>query len=323
MTTSLSVLPPADQLRWHELYKAAPLVIILLYMRTAGERGVTQSEIADNFQISRNTAAQQLRKLSKLGAIHQIDHNKGYRLTHGGRQMLLAFEPGCSNIEHPSLKESLDKDLKDSKDMKERKKQMLNLSPDAILSQTGKLWPGHEVVTFGLPKEMSPEYVLAWVAQAYDQGRAGRLSHPWALVYRRLQSYRSLPDKKYQGEPEMYLPVDFLAALGLAEAERVECIEAEAVRVRTYESTVEARVYDAWTAVLDQLRIDLHKAQFETWVVDSLPVCFEGGLVSIAVRNVYAADWLKTRQTEKIRRALARSLGGEVRVEFVVTTDAT
>ena len=331
--TSLAVIPPASQQRWHQLYKAAPLVIILLYMRTVGDRPVTQREIAENFQIARNTAAQKLRQLAGFGMIYKVGHNKGYGLTDGGLQMLLELDdpangangPGCSNFEHPSLKESLLKDSKDLKDMKERKKRMLkSMTKDGILAETGKLFPGHEIICFGLSDELRPEYIIAWLAQAYDQHRNGRISHPWALAYRRLQTNRTLPDKKYQTDPLSYLPNEFLVALGLEEPAVFELDQepdCDIVRITEITASVEAEIYDAWMSVLDALRKEMPRASFDTWVRDSYPIGFENDLMTVAARNIYTADWLKSRLTSTVQRMLIGILNAEVRVEFVVFSE--
>lgn len=329
--TSLTVVPPAIQQRWHALYKASPLVIIMLYMRTVGDRPVTQTEISNNFDISRNTAAKSLRQLSQLGKVTQISHNEGYSLTDSGRQMLLGLDkPGCSNIEHPSLKESLLlKDLKDSKDlkdMKERKKEMLKtLTSDRILSETGKLFPGHEVISFGLSKNLEPDYVLAWLAQAYDQYRSGKIGYPWALVYKRLKANSALPDKKYQADALQFLPNDFLVALDLADPEVIDaqseefepCVE----HIKTYTCTVDMEVHDAWTKVLDYLKVQVPRASFETWIKDTYPVEYENQLLSIAVRNQYAADWLESRCKSTIEEFLSGVLANESHIDFVVVME--
>ena len=328
--TSLSILPTIDQERWNQIYKAAHLVIILLYMRTVGDRPVTQSEIAENFQIARNTAAQKLRQLAHLGAIYKIGHNDGYAITDGGRQMLLAFdEPGCSNFEHPSLKESFNNDLKDndSKDMKERKKGMLKImTKERILSETEKLFPGHEVICFGLDDKLDPEFIIAWLAQAYDQYRAGKISHPWALVYRRLQTNRTLPDRKYQADPLSYLPTEFLVALDLEDPAVLVLDldpgpDSDIVRIIENTNSVDVEIYNVWMEVQAALRKDMPKASFDTWVRDSYPIGYENKLLTIAARNLYAADWLKSRITSTVQRMLIGILGADVRVEFVVHTE--
>lgn len=329
--TALSVVPPADQQRWHESYKAAPLVIILLYMRTRGDRPVTQSEISENFMIARNTAATALRKLALQGLIGKVDHNKGYILTEGGRQRLLGLDeqPGCSKIEHPSLKESFFKlkDSKDLKDMKERKNEMLkNCAPEKILSETGKLWPGREVVTFGLSKDLQPDFILAWIAQAYDQHQLGKISYPWALVYRRLQTNRTLPDKKYQADPLQYLPNDFLVALNLAEPSVIDADDYAGcegiIRVSKYTCVVDGFVDNAWARVLKELGKEMPKASFETWVMNTSAVHYENNILSIAVCNQYAKDWLESRLTDTVEKMLVGILNNtEIRVEFVVLFD--
>ncbi|GEM_PF-3486062 len=329
--SGLAVLPYSDQQRWHGLYKLAPLIIILLYMRTRGDRAVTQVEIADNLGIARNTAGKALRQLVILGALTKYSHNDGYLLTDGGRQMLLGLDdPGCAKVEHPSLKESFKLNLKDSNDKKERRKEMLKncASSDEILANSKILFPGHEVINFGLADNLQSDYVLAWLAQAYDQHKQGKISHPWALVYRRLQTGRILPDKKYQDDPFAHLPNNFLAALGL---EAPEIVDAEAdvdievdetVRITEVRVTVEAEVYDAWMDIQDQLRREMERAAFETWVQETYPASYDGELFRVEARNRYAADWLTTRLAARVQALLTRRLNNpNVQVRFGVATE--
>jgi len=318
--TSLSVIPPADQERWHELIKAAPLVIVLLYMRTRGDRPVTQAEIAENFQITRNTAARYLRQLSLKGLVTHTGHNNGYLSTEAGFTWL--FELGCSKSEHPSLS-LIDSNIKKNEFKKERKKEMLkNLTSDRILSETGRLWRGHRVTHYGLSDMLQPDYVMAWLAQAYEEHRCGYISWPWALVYRRMQEH-ALPERKYQEDPLCYLPNDFLAVLGLAGPEIVDIKpeeELDIVRETEITVAVDARIDDAWQTILSELRQDMPKASFETWVRESYPVHYDydNDLLSIAVRNQYAADWCESRLTDTVKRLLTGTLPGNVQVEFIV-----
>ena len=60
----------------------------------------------------------------------------------------------------------------------------------------------------------------------------------------------------------------------------------------------------AWQTVLGQLQMEMPKASFETWVRDTKPVSFDSGVMTVAVRNAYARDWLDTRLATPVSRLL-------------------
>lgn len=74
----------------------------------------------------------------------------------------------------------------------------------------------------------------------------------------------------------------------------------------------------AWQSVLGHLQMEMPKASFETWVRDTHPVSYQDGLLTVAVRNAYARDWLENRLLSSITRLLAGLLETEVEVRFVV-----
>jgi len=74
----------------------------------------------------------------------------------------------------------------------------------------------------------------------------------------------------------------------------------------------------AWQSVLGQLRLEMPRASFETWVRDTEAQALEEGLLTIAVRNVYARDWLESRLTSTVQRLLVGILNQSVSVQFVV-----
>jgi chromosomal replication initiator protein len=74
----------------------------------------------------------------------------------------------------------------------------------------------------------------------------------------------------------------------------------------------------AWQVVLGQLQMEMPKASFDTWVRDTRPVSMEGGLLTVAVRNAYARDWLDNRLTSTVNRLLVGILNANASVDFVV-----
>jgi len=77
----------------------------------------------------------------------------------------------------------------------------------------------------------------------------------------------------------------------------------------------------AWQAVLGQLQLEMPRASFDTWVRDTRPVVYEAGVMTVAVRNAYARDWLENRLLSTVSRLLAGILEQVVEVRFVVASE--
>jgi len=77
----------------------------------------------------------------------------------------------------------------------------------------------------------------------------------------------------------------------------------------------------AWQSVLGQLQMEMPRASFDTWVRDTRPVSYEDGVMTIAVRNAYARDWLENRLLSSISRLLAGMMEQDVDVRFVVASE--
>jgi chromosomal replication initiator protein len=74
----------------------------------------------------------------------------------------------------------------------------------------------------------------------------------------------------------------------------------------------------AWQSVLGQLQMEMPRASFDTWVRDTSPLTYEEGVMTIAVRNAYARDWLENRLLSTVTRLLAGMMNRAVDVRFVV-----
>lgn len=74
----------------------------------------------------------------------------------------------------------------------------------------------------------------------------------------------------------------------------------------------------AWQSVLGQLQMEMPRASFDTWVRDTKAVSLEDGVITIAVRNTYARDWLESRLASTVQRLLVGILNQSVLVQFVV-----
>ncbi|MCX6078887.1 MAG: chromosomal replication initiator protein DnaA [Chloroflexi bacterium] len=76
----------------------------------------------------------------------------------------------------------------------------------------------------------------------------------------------------------------------------------------------------AWQSVLSQLQMEMPRASFDTWVRDTTPLTYEDGVMTIAVSNAYARDWLDNRLLSTVVRLLAGMMNRAVDVRFVVAT---
>jgi len=77
-----------------------------------------------------------------------------------------------------------------------------------------------------------------------------------------------------------------------------------------------------WETALTELRLQMTKATFDTWLVGSRLVSADDGTCIIAVCSEYARVWLENRLKSVVARTLAAVLGHEVEVQFVVTEEA-
>jgi hypothetical protein len=73
-----------------------------------------------------------------------------------------------------------------------------------------------------------------------------------------------------------------------------------------------------WESVLGQLRLDMAKAPFDTWVRDTKAASFEDGTFTITASNAYAKEWLESRLTSTVTGLLAGIMERTVVVRFVV-----
>src|SRR4030042_1971926 len=75
-----------------------------------------------------------------------------------------------------------------------------------------------------------------------------------------------------------------------------------------------------WEIARSQLRLQMTKGTYETWVRDTVCLAHEDGAFVIGTSNAYAKDWLSLRLRPLIRRTLTSIVGHAVDVTFVVQT---
>jgi len=79
---------------------------------------------------------------------------------------------------------------------------------------------------------------------------------------------------------------------------------------------------DVWSRVLEELRMQMTRATFDTWLGGSKVVGVDDGVITVQVRDEYAIDWLKARWIKPIQRTLSGIVGQDLQVEFVTGDEA-
>jgi len=73
-----------------------------------------------------------------------------------------------------------------------------------------------------------------------------------------------------------------------------------------------------WQNVLDQLRLQMTRATFDTWLKDTRIVSQNNSHLVVGTKNAYAKDWLENRLFTTINRTVADILGYSIDIDFVV-----
>jgi len=75
-----------------------------------------------------------------------------------------------------------------------------------------------------------------------------------------------------------------------------------------------------WQAALDELRLQMTKAIFDTWVKNTRLVSCQDDVFVIGAQNEFARDWLENRLLTTVKRTLVGIVGHPVEVRFVVNS---
>ena len=74
----------------------------------------------------------------------------------------------------------------------------------------------------------------------------------------------------------------------------------------------------AWRMTVEQLRMGMPQANFDSWVRDAQFMSWDGSMMTIGVANPYARDWLTNRLTSTVNNLLSGTLVQPVSVQFIV-----
>jgi len=75
---------------------------------------------------------------------------------------------------------------------------------------------------------------------------------------------------------------------------------------------------EAWDMVLGQLRMEMSRAQFETWVQPLRPLGYQERVFSLGAFNPYARDWVENRLKSRITRLMEGMYNEAVILQVVV-----
>ena len=73
---------------------------------------------------------------------------------------------------------------------------------------------------------------------------------------------------------------------------------------------------EAWQMVASQLRMEMKRTDYETWVQALKPLSYKEGVYRLGATNSYARDWVESRLRARIGRLLESIFHQEVTVHF-------
>jgi hypothetical protein len=321
-------LPATEVMTLRAVRKTAAL--LMLFLRVS-PLAVTVQDVSAIFGIDEKTATKQLQELSMLGKIVRNGYREGYILAEGGKQISLdalflpeAFpkttnETGNSPVSGTLVVEDINivnliDDSTETGNSPVSSENTFGLKE--VLKLTPGLFEGAVVSSSGI-EQADPMEALRWIAYAYKN--RGILSKPCGLIYSRLRSHTKAPeDVQIECLPKMALRI-----LGLTTSEAEEAgtelePNPETTQTVSVDATVTPEINQMWAQVLAELKSEMPRASFGSWVEKTQPVHFENNEMVIGVRNTYALDWLANRLSDRIECLLVALAQTAITVKFAV-----
>lgn len=81
---------------------------------------------------------------------------------------------------------------------------------------------------------------------------------------------------------------------------------------------VERGTADLWCAVLERVRGEVARADYETWLVPARLLVLENRVAVVGADNVFAREQIQQAHSEALGRAFAAELGSAIRVDVVI-----
>jgi hypothetical protein len=199
--------------------------------------------------------------------------------------------------------------------------------------------------------ETSDEVFLGWVAYTYDKRTS--FTSPVGMLYSKLLRGER-PPVEFMKHFADYLPEAFLEAIGLLKkvcgmceqvfaqgaayeshyqacylAHQQDDVRDEPTISMQVDESVQVGLRDGaglsaeqgWQSVLDQLKLDMQRGTFDTWVRDTKALHFEQDTLQVGVASNLVRDWLESRLQRTCERLLVGILNREVTVQFVVAAE--
>jgi DNA-binding transcriptional ArsR family regulator len=160
--------------------------------------------------------------------------------------------------------------------------------------------------------DLDPLWVRAWHLWAKHPHRRN-LTNPVGCIILKLEGGERPPEEFLRAAEEQIRLREWMQEQEDREEEDLEdddCPEPEPENVPD-----EAR--QIWARSLDELKLQMTKATFDTWLRGSQVVEAGDDSLTIAVRHAYAVDWLQYRLLPAIQPTVARHAGGNIRITFV------
>ena len=76
---------------------------------------------------------------------------------------------------------------------------------------------------------------------------------------------------------------------------------------------------EAWDMVVAQLRLEMSKVLFETWVQPLHPLGYQAGIFRLSAYNSYAREWVEKRLKSRITHLLESFFNEPVKLQLIVT----
>jgi len=164
--------------------------------------------------------------------------------------------------------------------------------------------------------DIDPLWVQAWQLWAKHPHRRS-LSNPVGNIILKLESGEQPPGEFLRAAEEQIRLRQWIQEQ--EQAEESEDLEEQAqLEPDPEDVSVEAR--RIWTNSLEELKLQMTRATFDTWLRGSKVVEAGDGCLTVAVRHAHAVDWLQNRLLSVIERTVARHTDGKVKITFVVGT---
>lgn len=191
-------------------------------------RATADWEIADILEVDKRTVNKQLRSLSAAGLVMEQRECR-YVVTVAGRNTLFGFAgeqiagQTSLSIEESKITDAPalvartqcvphdDDDIKSINDSESSSSVTERTKCARLLEATHLLFSSGAVNSEGILHQ-NPEWVLAWIAKAYNDRR--KLDNPQGLVYKRLKD-GVRPPLNYLKDAAEYLPKEYLVEIGM------------------------------------------------------------------------------------------------------------